>query len=509
MVSRVFCAGAISACLLVLGAPVGAADDAGALLAKHKAYVGWQDGDGGITSLRERGTVTFDGHVTAVIAAYHRGPLFRSTARYANGGRLDAGFTGRLLWSSNANGFTVQTVGDAARYVYTRSALFDERLASVPATFLRSETIDGVPVGWVHFAPQLGVPADIAFETQTGAVKRAVLDPGGRYENRFDSFGYTEVAGGKRVLSSWRYAGEKAVHAYTSVEANVPVTDEELHPPKQTATWTFDPNAGTVPIELTEHRIYISATVNGVRAKFIFDTGADGIFVTDTFARRAGAKRAGAFELEGVGGGAIANMYTVDSLAIGSNVLHSVSIGSGIDERREFDSEGAVGLIGFDLLAGAIVDMNLDDKTMRILDPQKMQPDTSKGITVRIDLETGQPRVGMTVGGKVPVLATLDSGNEMRVLFSESLVRRDHVVFFSDPDSLASRMQMIGVNGSEIDTCGRLQSLELGPVVYRPVPACFSPSQARNDVLVGLDFIRGFNIVYDYPDGYLQMIPRK
>ena len=116
----------------------------------------------------------------------------------------------------------------------------------------------------------------------------------------------------------------------------------------------------------------------------------------------------------------------------------------------------------------------------------------------------------MTVGGRVPVLAMLDSGNPMHVLFSQSLVSRDRVSFFSDPTSLASLpVQIYGVNGNETVHCGQLQSLELGPVVYRPVPACASPSMSHNDVLVGLDFIRAFNIVFDYPDGYLLMMPRK
>jgi predicted aspartyl protease len=507
MKHRVVFAAALSALLATMIAPARAADDASALLAKHKAYVGWQDGDGAITSLRESGTVTSDGRVTARIAAVHRGPLFhRTTERSA--GRFDDGFTGRVLWSSNDNGFTVQTVGEPAKYVYTSSALFDERLTALPATFVRTETLDGTPVSWIRVQPELGVAAELAIDPSTGALKRAVLDPNGKYETRFDVLAYADVGGGRRVLSSWKYGGEKPVYAYTHVEANVPVTDSDLHPPAQTATWTFDPSGTPVPIELTEHRVLLNATVNGVNAKFIFDTGADGIAFTDSFARRVGAKRVGETRIEGVGGGAAANVYKVDTIAFGGNVLHGVSIATGLDERGSSENDIA-GLIGFDLLAGAIVDMNLDAKAMQILDPAKMQPDASKGILARVDLVTGQPRIGMTVAGHVPVLATLDSGNPLYVLFSQSLVARDRVVFFSDPGSLASRLQLTGVNGSEVVTCGRLQSLELGPVVYRPVPACASPSQAHNEVLVGLDFLKAFNVVFDYPDGYLLLIPRK
>jgi len=335
-----------------------------------------------------------------------------------------------------------------------------------------------------------------------------VLDPNGKYETRYDVLGYTDVGGGKRVMSSWRYTGEKSVYAYTTIEANKPVTDDELHPPKQTATWTFDPAAGTVPVELTKDRILVDATVNGVRGRFILDTGAAAIAFTDTFARRAGAKRLGQTEITGIGGGATANLYKVDTIAFGGNVLHDVVVLTGLDERGSSETDIA-GLIGFDLLGGAIVELDLDNKSLRIMDPAKVQPDTSKGVVVRVDLASGQPRVAMTVGGRVPVLATLDSGNPLHVLFSQTLISRDRVSFFSDPSSLAGQLQYYGVNGSEIARCGQLQSLELGPIVYRPVPACASPSMAHNDVLVGLDFIRAFNVVFDYPDGYLLLRPRK
>ena len=518
MMQRVLTAAAIAAYALAGSAfPARAADGsapgagdgaAGALLAKHAAYMGWRAGDGTLTSLRESGTRTFDGRVTARIAAFHRGVAYRRTSTTPSGRTIEDGFTGRVLWSSNHNGFTVQTVGEPARYEFTESALFGEVLTALPGTVVRNDTIDGTPVTWVRVQPDVGVAAELAVDPATGTFKRAVLDPNGKYETRFDILAYADAGGGKRVMSSWRYTGAKSVYAYTTIDANVPVTDDELHPPKQTATWTFDPSAGTVPVELTQSRVLVEATVNGMRGKFILDTGASGIAFTDTFARNAGAKRVGQTDIVGIGGGATANLYKVDTIAFGSSVLHDVIVFTGLDERGS-DERDVAGLIGFDLLAGAIVELDLDAKTMRIMDAAKVQPDTNKGLLVRVDLVTGTPRVPMTVGGRVPVLATLDSGNPLHVLFSQSLISRDRVTFFSDPSSLASQLQYYGVNGSEIARCGQLQSLELGPVAYRPVPACASPSQAHNEVLVGLDFIRAFNIVFDYPDGYLLMMPRK
>lgn len=193
-----------------------AAEDGAALLAKHKAYVGWQDGDGAITSLRESGNVTFDARPVASIAAFHRGPLFHRVYAAGAGKIVYDGFTGRVLWSSNQNGFTVQTVGEPAKYVFTRSAVFDERLTTFPATVVRSETLDGTAVTWVRVEPGLGVPAELAVDAATGAIKRVVLDPNGKYETKLDVLAYTDVGGGKRVISSWRYTGERSIWSYTT-----------------------------------------------------------------------------------------------------------------------------------------------------------------------------------------------------------------------------------------------------------------------------------------------------
>ncbi len=94
-------------------------------------------------------------------------------------------------------------------------------------------------------------------------------------------------------------------------------------------------------------------------------------------------------------------------------------------------------------------------------------------------------------------------------MFSRDLIAREHLVFFSDPGQIGSTRYGGGVAGEEIEHCGRLASLALGPIQYRPVPACDSPSFDRNEVLVGLDFMKAFNYVFDYPDGIIVMQQRK
>jgi predicted aspartyl protease len=482
------------------------ADDpaAAALLAKHAAYAGWRGGDGSVKTLRESGEVTLDGKVLRRLRRLQMGPIYRTT-----GPGFDSGFTGRVFWQTNVNGFTMRNEGEVARYLATLSQIDDEELTALPGTVRGSETVDGVRTTIVRVVAQAGLPVDLCIDPETGAFKRIVVDPDGKYRERVDVLADTDVGGGKRVRSSWRVDDAKALFSFTKIELNGEITSEDLHPPKPIATWTFGPPAQTLPISVTDNRIYFDAVVNGHRGHFVFDSGAGLTAFTDSFARLVGAKREGNADVVGIGGGARANVYHVDTFTVGANTLHNLQIATGIDERPRDSGEAIDGYVGVDLLAGAIVDMDLDAQTMQLYDPATIAPDSSKGVVLRVDLTSGQPRIPMTIAGRTPVLATLDTGNTFYVLVSSELLGRDHVALLPPANALAARVTMVGINGEEVDTCGKLESLEVGPIAYRPVPACVSNSMSSNQVLVGFDFLKHLNYVFDYPDGEILLSARK
>lgn len=484
-------------------------DTAGALLAKHKAYVGWAIGDGVVKTLRAQGHGVRDGKTTATLSELRYGVAYRDTYAATDGLERNDGFTGSLFWTSNQNGFTVRGIGEIVRYLADEQALFGERVSDYPGTVVRHEAVEGVDTVLVHVTPQVGFPMNVWVDPATGAYKRAVIDPDGKYETTFNGLGYTE-ASGMRFLTSWRYGRSRTSYAYDKIEVNPAIEPDALRPPPQIATWSF--GEGTTPVELTKDafpRLMIDATMNGIKGKFILDTGAGATALTDSFARRIGAKRAGSTQIDGIAGSSAAGVYTIATTTIGPATLHDLHAISGIVE-DSFKEEGAVGLIGFDMLAGAIVELDLDRGTLRIMDPKLVQPDESRGMVVHADLSDHHIRVPMKLNGKYDVIATLDSGNPLNVLFSRDLIEREHLVFFVDPGQLGSTRYGGGVtSGEEIEHCGRLNSLSLGPVVYQPVPACDSPSFGRNEILVGLDFMKAFNYVFDYPDGIIVMSPRK
>jgi hypothetical protein len=482
-----------------------AADDAAAaLIAKHAAYVGWHAGDDAMKTLRLSGPVTRENKPRGTIVALRSGIAFRETYITKDGVRRDDGFTGSMLWTSNGNGFTVRTVGPVVRYQFDHEAIFAETTTTsefVPS-FVKNDKVNGHDCAVVRLLSQVGFPLEVCVDPATGAYLRAVIDPGGGYEEELNGLQYTEVQG-KRFLSAWYYGKSKVRYVFDKVEPNAQLAEADLRPPKQTATWSFGDAPAT--IEYNDYhgpRMFVDLVVNGVKGKFILDTGAGGTAMVDSFARRAGGKRFGDESIGGFGGSAKANLFRVDTIAVGGSTLHDVIVTSGLDEET-FQREGAVGLIGFDMLAATVADLNLDTKTLRLMDPAKVQPDKTSGLLVQVDLSDLHIRAPMLIDGRYQVMATFDSGSPSNIIFSSDLLKHEKVRF-----TKVGTGYIYGIGGAEEATCGKLDPVALGPVRYQARWACALESFERNEILVGLDFMRAFNFVFDYPEGLVIMKPR-
>ncbi|MDQ6925071.1 MAG: hypothetical protein M3154_02390, partial [Candidatus Eremiobacteraeota bacterium] len=258
-----------------------AAEDAAALMAKHAAYVGWHGGDGVVKTLRATGTVTREGKPRGAMLSLRYGVAYRDTFVSEDGVRSDDGFTGSVSWTSNGNGFTVRPVGNVVKSQYDMDALFGEYTATAAFTpaFVKTEKVDGVECAILRLTSQVGFPLDVYVDPSTGAYRRAVVDADGAYELSVDGLAYSLVDG-KRFISAWHFGKSKVRYAYTTITPNAPLVPDELRPPKQTATWTFgDAPAQIEYVDYHGPRMYVELAFNGVKGKFMLDTGAGGTAV--------------------------------------------------------------------------------------------------------------------------------------------------------------------------------------------------------------------------------------
>jgi hypothetical protein len=489
-------------------APVQADDQAQTLLAKHRAFVGWQSGDGTFKTLRlEREYVDSKGVVTELSLERRIGLLYRNTDTYPRRANTteEAGFTGNIFWRSDINGFTTPIYGDLAKYRLSAAALLNEGLPSAGATLVRTDTKEGKPIDVVRVPMQEADAVDLSIDPATGAIVKAVIDPGGDYETTFHIVSYAEPVPTKKMIGSFRIGDGGGTFTYTKIEPNVAISGADLHPPKPTASWAFA-NSKPFPVQLTPTRIVVQATVDGKEGTFILDTGAsEGIILNKAFADKIGAKDLRVhdqtltlYEPTPI------ELRRVDIIQMGGNTLSNMIV-QAVDfnntfankDYRGLDNKNYDGLIGYGLFAGAIVRMDLGAGTMIIDDPASFDASGEKGLPLLIDIADGTPSVPMTLDGSIPVKAYFDSGDPDTVIFGPDLIFKYHLTMGTKIEGAA------GGYGSM--ACGTLDKLTLGPIVYTGVDACERKTDVMSgrNILVGLDFLRHFNITFDYPHGRL------
>jgi predicted aspartyl protease len=487
---------------------IGAEDEAQALLAKHKAYVGWEFGDGTFGTMRVETTVTRTGkdgkpEELSKTVDLQRGIVNHLTRTSAKSGtRSDSGFTGSIYWLSNQNGFTIPRLDDNRKLTLALSILFDEATTSLQAIVVRRDTVDGAPVVVLRESIPNGVPLDLYVDPATGAYKRAVADPNGT-PSRIDILSYRDVVAAQKAIATYRYAGETSVRT-RAITPNVTISDADLHPPAPSATWTFGSGLPFY-VDVEDKRIYVDARVNGVPGRFVLDTGSFDISLTASFAAKARVKTTGGtITASGVSGQIVTKVGQVDTIEFGDgSKLHNVVVTTGLREDQLDD-----GLMGFDFLAGAIVEIEMDGKKMTLYDPKVAAPSDAGGATVVPDLSSLTPVVIAKLNGSVPTQGTLDSGNVSWVILSEEMRGKTRTLI--DNRVLSSHLVMTGVSGEGLEVeCGQLDSINFGALDYKHVPACFANGWPEYDALLGYDFLRNFNIVFDYPDDKIILFPRK
>lgn len=494
--------GVLFAILVAAFPAMARADQAADLLAKHEAFMGWQFGGSAVQSLDTTESVTDNasGKLLRTEELRSIGALFRrDTTSRQSAETFAEGFTGNVFWRSDANGFTVPVVGKNTKYMLAQGLVFTDAVMALPWSAGGTATFDGTTCTIVHVKQQNADPIDMCVDPATGAYKGVTIDPGGDDEETFTVLAYAQAAPGKRIISKYRYDGSTATHTITKMAVNT-VTADLLHPPAQTATWDFA-NGNPFPIKLAPYRIIANATVNGVPGTFILDTGASDVLFSQAFAEKAHIKSTGTFDAGGIGGTLAVHAGRVDTLTIGGNTLRDLTVAYG---GGALDASAPDGLLGFGVLGGADVTLDLAGQTMQIQPPNSLDFSSLKGLPAGIDLSGGVPELPMKLNGHIDIDAMIDSGNPEEVLFSPDLTSKYGLSMLVDDTLIgyfSSHRLSGGISGNyEVAECGHIDEIDLGPIRYQYVGACKSPSFGGRNALISLDFLRKFDKIYfSYP----------
>ncbi|HWT06674.1 MAG TPA: hypothetical protein VN224_13015 [Xanthomonadales bacterium] len=261
---------------------------------------------------------------------YRRGLTYHEVDR-SEGVSTESGFDGSAYWTSNENRYTVGLFEEAQRRAITMNAVdagtFDDVQTRSP------QTIDGVQYDVVRVTPRGGISADVTIDRTTGAFGQVTYAPDERYGRIVVRIlGYTEIAPGVRVPTSYRY-GRETTSTLLRGAAIVPK-----------GTYAFSVN-------LSDGTPEIRVKVGAVTTRATFDTGNDyNVILSDNLTktgRVVGLVDSTIF-FGGVDGIADepASCYYLHEIAVGPYRYQNSLTCFGSE--RVFGRDG--GLIGFDFL---------------------------------------------------------------------------------------------------------------------------------------------------------------
>lgn len=503
----------------VVPSSAGAADAARDALARHAAFVGRPDG----TALTYRYAPPANASPAPASPAasaepsfgpaeqttYRRGLAYHEIDR-SEGVSTESGSDGRAYWTSNENRYTVSVFEEARRRAITSNAVDAGAFDDTTAVQARdAQTIDGTQYDVVRVTPQDGIPADVAVDRTTGAFAQVTYDPDDRYNRTVVRIlGYTEIAPGVRVPTSYRYG---RTTTYTLLQGTArAVTDAELQrPAAPTAAWTFG-NGNPVHFDIERgtwagQAVVVHASINGKPGMFLFDSGASQVLLYRPYADRLGLTMLGKTAYTGVNGASrSARFARAASIEIGDNTLSNVVVA--ISPREPAERGTVDGILGFDMLAGALVHVDLIKETMEFADPAQMIASVPKnGYAFFVNLSDGTPEVRIKVGS-VSTRATFDTGNDYNIVLSDYLTKTSRVVGFVE-----TTMYFTGVDGisNEPASCLKVGEIAIGPFRYRNSLTCFGSERVfgRDGGLIGFDFLRHFDWTFDYSRSRLILTP--
>lgn len=491
------------------------------LLQKHRAYAGWSSAGDGVPSWKATGTRTHGGAVDTFTEA-RRGMLFHDTVSTRQGLTDETGFSGRYVWHGDANHFWSVQLGRAAQAAIAWDIVVDEAAATFEPSLQGTANIDGTSAAILRIQPKGLVPIDLYEDPASGAFIRVVVAPESPQSRTFDNITYAVLPDGKRIVNGWRDGDLR--YNIERIDRNAAISDADLQISPKTASWTY----GSAPLEVATvsdnaHYVRIGASVNGRSGVFLLSTATPSIILFDNFARAAGVQDLGTSDFSPyLGNSMFAGYSRVSTLQAGSAVLHNVVV-----QRIVSPNTQLAGVLGYDFFADAIVGIDLVHQRMNVQDPLKNAAvPGDNGYAFPLDLTNFTPDIALALphGEAHP---TIDTGLGGFMILSQTLRDRGMIAGHDVSSEASVGFGGWGATGDPIaktglritytswnntttsGVCMETDALTVGPYTYQNPSVCLGGSNVfgNDGGLIGLDFLRHFNWIVDYPHAQFVVTP--
>jgi predicted aspartyl protease len=274
---------------------------------------------------------------------------------------------------------------------------------------------------------------------------------------------------------------------------------ERPAPMSRNATFLDDVDPELYAEKRSSGHLEIMVAVNGVEAKFLFDTGAGVSTIDPALVEEAGLELFGRTEIRGAGANVTPSMYASGgALEVGPLVLEDVPF-MVMESRSVF---GGSGIVGWDVLIQAIVEVDADSGEVRLFDPSTYELEGAEWRP--LNLHSRHPHFTALFGDggqKHEGLFRLDTGaGSSSVTFHSPTVAALGLLAGRDTTPSSST----GAGGIVRSRAGTIDWFEIeGHRVREPtVRFCLDEEGALADPdtmgNLGMGLVRPFVLVFDY-----------
>lgn len=489
------CAVVLSIAAAAFSVPAIAAEPATSplvIFADHAAAVGYSLSAGSakayIMTLKTTWTDRNGVHTQLTVAK--RAGVYSYDASTSDGIGRSSGFDGHGFWRADADGNIAPEIGYRRPFAVTWSVIDSEAFDSTVSPEMRN------PVGdsdVVRIHPPSGVPADVFFNRKTHLIDKVIVDPG--RENSEETYSDYQRKAGIAVAMS-RKSGD-ANTTVTKFQWDAPLRADEFNRPQQRNYATF-PASGFTTLNFDPDKysgVVVEATINGIKGRFLIDSGASNVVVNPGLARRAGLNTFGSLTVERVCNTESAKFARPDSFKIGDVELKNFTV---LVPDKDLGSSNFDGLIGYSVLNQTVFSIDFDKKQITFSNPTNFQTPVSTGYLV-IGMDGGTPQIQSTVNAKVPVFMDLDLGaSGISLIFTQRFLD-------ANPGILQGGFSYLRA------AVGTLAQFDIGPFQFYGLSAgaliCgggFTQNKLLQG-LVGYETLRRFNLTFDYRSNKMYM----
>lgn len=251
--------------------------------------------------------------------------------------------------------------------------------------------------------------------------------------------------------------------------------------------------AGSAPFTLLNGKMFVEATVNGVKAQAFVDSGAQFTGLDTAFARQAKVKQGMPLLMRGIQSLSTARRAQDVRFELGGAAVTSSAIVIDYGDLARQVSHPIDAVVGGDVFRAYVVEIDFDGQRLSLHDRASFQPPAGAR-PVALQPHNGLMTAMVAVERAGEVRALLDLGSNVPLIVSPGPAKRLGLL----SDRAVSTARMGGQGAATIAQITTARTVTLGGEPFDRVPVMIPPRSVGVDANLGLPILQRFHLYLDF-----------